>query len=113
MVALSTPRFSARFRCNSPRSSLRFRRWSPTYQSLHGRTEPEGGERSPARLSSRDRSRELPSPRRYAITIPVKGLDCISALKALGEENRLRMLRLLSTKQLGVGEISERLNVSS
>lgn len=40
------------------------------------------------------------------------GLDCIDALKALGEETRLRMLRLLSEQQLSVNEVSERLNVS-
>ena len=40
------------------------------------------------------------------------GLDCIAALKALGEENRLRTLRLLFKEQLGVNEISERLGLS-
>ena len=40
------------------------------------------------------------------------GLDCISALKALGEETRLRILRLLCKKPLGVNEISGRLKVS-
>lgn len=40
------------------------------------------------------------------------GLDCISALKALGEETRLRILRLLFKKPLGVNEISARLHVS-
>jgi DNA-binding transcriptional ArsR family regulator len=40
------------------------------------------------------------------------GLDCIAALKALGEETRLRILRLLYRKPLGVSEIAERLNVS-
>ena len=42
----------------------------------------------------------------------MKGLECISALKALGEETRLRLLRLLFTKPLGVNEISEKLGVS-
>lgn len=41
-----------------------------------------------------------------------KGLDCIAALKALGEETRLRTLRLLFKETLSVNEISERLNVS-
>ena len=36
------------------------------------------------------------------------GLDCIAALKALGEESRLRILRLLFNEQLGVNEISRR-----
>ena len=40
------------------------------------------------------------------------GLDCIAALKALGEETRLRILRLLFKEPLGVNAISERLNVS-
>jgi DNA-binding transcriptional ArsR family regulator len=40
------------------------------------------------------------------------GLDCISALKALGEETRLRMLRLLFEQRLSVTEISEHLKVS-
>ena len=40
------------------------------------------------------------------------GLDCISALKALGEGTRLRILRLLFKKPLGVNEISGRLKVS-
>ena len=40
------------------------------------------------------------------------GLNCISALKALGEETRLRILRLLFKKQLSVNDISESLNVS-
>lgn len=42
----------------------------------------------------------------------VNGIDCISALKALGEETRLRMLRLLFKEQLSVTEISEKLQVS-
>ena len=42
----------------------------------------------------------------------MKGLECLPALKALGEENRLRILRLLSSRQLGVGQISERLRLS-
>ena len=40
------------------------------------------------------------------------GLDCISALKALGEETRLRILRLLFKQQLSVNDISERLDAS-
>ncbi|MEK7676519.1 MAG: metalloregulator ArsR/SmtB family transcription factor [Verrucomicrobiota bacterium] len=40
------------------------------------------------------------------------GLDCIAALKALAEETRLRILRLLFKEQLGVNEISEQLKVS-
>jgi len=40
------------------------------------------------------------------------GVDCISALKALGEETRLRIVRLLFKKPMGVTEIAERLEVS-
>ena len=35
------------------------------------------------------------------------GLDCIAALKALGEETRLRILRLLFKKKLSVNEIAD------
>ena len=40
------------------------------------------------------------------------GLTCIAALKALGEETRLRILRLLFKEKLSVNEISERLGAS-
>jgi len=40
------------------------------------------------------------------------GFDCIAALKALGEESRLRILRLLFKEQLSVNEITERLKLS-
>ena len=40
------------------------------------------------------------------------GIDCIEALKALGELNRLRIVRLLLKEQLGVNQISERLEMS-
>jgi DNA-binding transcriptional ArsR family regulator len=39
----------------------------------------------------------------------LKGLDCIAALKALGEETRLRTLRLLFKETLSVNEIAEHL----
>lgn len=42
----------------------------------------------------------------------MNGLDCISALKALGEETRLRTLRLLFKRPMSVNEISESLKVS-
>jgi predicted transcriptional regulator len=38
--------------------------------------------------------------------------DCIAALKALGEETRLRILQLLFKRALSVNEISECLKVS-
>lgn len=40
------------------------------------------------------------------------GIDCIAALKALGELNRLRIVRLLLKERLGVNLISERLEMS-
>ena len=40
------------------------------------------------------------------------GFDCITALKALGEESRLRILRLLFKEPLSVNEITERLKLS-
>lgn len=40
------------------------------------------------------------------------GMDCIAALKALGELNRLRIVRLLLKEQLGVNEIAARLKLS-
>ena len=49
-------------------------------------------------------------PRLYQFRMT--GLDCIAALKALGEESRLRILRLLFKDQLGVNEISQRLKAS-
>ena len=40
------------------------------------------------------------------------GIDCIAALKALGVETRLRILRLLFKEPLSVNEIAEQLGVS-
>ena len=40
------------------------------------------------------------------------GIDCIAALKALGELNRMRIVRLLLREQLGVNQISKRLELS-
>jgi DNA-binding transcriptional ArsR family regulator len=40
------------------------------------------------------------------------GIDCIAALKALGELNRLRIVRLLLTRRVGVNAIAERLALS-
>ena len=40
------------------------------------------------------------------------GIDCIAALKALGELNRMRIVRLLLKEQLGVNRILERLEIS-
>jgi DNA-binding transcriptional ArsR family regulator len=42
----------------------------------------------------------------------VKKFDCIIALKALGEENRMRMVRMLLKKECSVNEIGEELGVS-
>jgi DNA-binding transcriptional ArsR family regulator len=37
----------------------------------------------------------------------MKSFDCITALKALGEENRMRIIRLLLEAKRGVHEIAE------
>ncbi len=42
----------------------------------------------------------------------VKGEECIGALKALGEENRMRILRLLMSGESSVNVISEQLDIS-
>ena len=42
----------------------------------------------------------------------MKGTDCIPILKALGEIHRLRIVRLLADKPLGVCEIARRLKIS-
>lgn len=41
----------------------------------------------------------------------MNGLACIGALKALGEESRLRILRLLYQQRLSVTAIAEHLNL--
>jgi len=42
----------------------------------------------------------------------MKGLECMSVLKALGEMNRLRIMRLLMRRELDVNTIAERLGLS-
>ena len=42
----------------------------------------------------------------------MKGTACISVLKALGDETRLRIVRLLARAALSVNEIAEKLNVT-
>lgn len=42
----------------------------------------------------------------------MKKIDCIPALRALGEENRLRILRLLMAEPLTVGELSTHLSLT-
>ena len=49
---------------------------------------------------------------RLGIIGRMTGIDCIAALKALGELNRMRIVRLLLKEQLGVNQISERLEIS-
>jgi DNA-binding transcriptional ArsR family regulator len=41
-----------------------------------------------------------------------QGHDCVVALKALGDETRVRIVSVLIAAPLGVGEISTRLGVS-
>ena len=42
----------------------------------------------------------------------MKGFDCIAAMKALGEENRLRIVRMLLKRRHSVNEIAEELEIS-
>ena len=42
----------------------------------------------------------------------MKKFDCIKAMKALGEENRLRIVRLLLKGQRGVNDLAESLEIS-
>ena len=42
----------------------------------------------------------------------MKKFDCIPALKALGEENRMRMVRMLLKRQCSVNEIAEELDIT-
>ena len=42
----------------------------------------------------------------------MKKFDCITALKALGEENRMRIVRMLLKKQRSVNEIAGELSIS-
>jgi DNA-binding transcriptional ArsR family regulator len=42
----------------------------------------------------------------------VNKIDCIAALKALGELNRLRIVRLLLRNQFSVNEVGEQLRMS-
>jgi DNA-binding transcriptional ArsR family regulator len=58
------------------------------------------------------RCRQLAARERADIIRKMTGIDCIAALKALGELNRLRIVRLLLKDQLGVNQISERLEIS-
>jgi DNA-binding transcriptional ArsR family regulator len=44
--------------------------------------------------------------------VGVAKFDCITALKALGEENRMRIVRMLLKKRRSVNEIAEELGVS-
>lgn len=42
----------------------------------------------------------------------MKDVDCMSVLKALGEMNRLRIMRLLMSRELDVNTIAERLGLT-
>lgn len=42
----------------------------------------------------------------------VKKFDCIPAMKALGEENRLRMIRMLLKGQCSVNEMAAALEIT-
>ncbi len=54
----------------------------------------------------------LAGRKRLGIIWRMTKIDCIAALKALGELNRMRIVRLLLKEQLGVNQISERLGIS-
>ena len=51
-------------------------------------------------------------PRNRALPV-VQGNDCVVALRALGEDTRVRIVGLLLDQALDVGEISNRLDVSA
>lgn len=42
----------------------------------------------------------------------MKKFDCIPALKALGEENRMRMVRMLLKRKCSVNEIADELDIT-
>ena len=42
----------------------------------------------------------------------MNGVECMAVLKALGEMNRLRIMRLLLQEQLGVNAIADSLQIS-
>ncbi len=42
----------------------------------------------------------------------MKKFDCITAMKALGEENRLRLVRMLLKGRCSVNELSEKLEIT-
>ena len=42
----------------------------------------------------------------------MKTFDCITAMKALGEENRLRIVRMLLAKQCSVNELADTLDIT-
>jgi DNA-binding transcriptional ArsR family regulator len=44
--------------------------------------------------------------------LQVKNFDCILAMKALGEESRLRIVRMLLKKQCSVNEVAEALDIT-
>ena len=66
----------------------------------------------PDGLASGLERRRLAGGKRLSIIWRMTGIDCIAALKALGELNRMRIVRLLLKDQLGVNQISERLEIS-
>jgi DNA-binding transcriptional ArsR family regulator len=48
----------------------------------------------------------------FATYYRVKKFDCIHALKALGEESRVRILRMLMAKERSVNEIADELGMT-
>ena len=58
------------------------------------------------------RDASCPNGKLQSILAPVTGIQCMAVLKALGEMNRLRIMRLLLKEQLGVNTIARRLHLS-
>ena len=44
--------------------------------------------------------------------MPMSGINCMAVLRALGEPTRMRIVRLLLKKPLGVNDIADRIGVS-
>jgi predicted transcriptional regulator len=65
-----------------------------------------------ARFVESARDADLKSPHGSGMGCRVKKFDCIHALKALGEENRLRIVRLLLNKQRSVNEIADEVGIT-
>ena len=68
--------------------------------------------RSGAAACLRPAAAELDRPCVLLYLSIVKKFNCITAMKALGEESRLRIVRMLMKKQCSVNEIAESLDLT-